>query len=52
MTELLVILSSFNRTELLKEALASLCRVLPELPIESAVIILDAGSNDGSREHA
>lgn len=47
MTELLAIVSSFNRAPLLEEALASLVARLPQ---HSAIIVIDAGSNDGSQE--
>lgn len=48
--KLAVILSSFNRLNLLQTALGSLTEVLPRLPWRSAVIIFDAGSTDGSIE--
>ena len=50
MIEFVVIVSSFNRATLLKEALSSLARVLPQLPMASAVIVVDAGSRDGSQQ--
>jgi GT2 family glycosyltransferase len=50
MNEIGVIISSFNRADLLKEALASLLRVLPALQREAIIVIFDAGSRDGSRE--
>lgn len=46
MSKLVVILSSFNRAHLLKAALASLDRSLA--PSNAALVIFDAGSQDGS----
>jgi GT2 family glycosyltransferase len=50
MIELAAIVNSFNRFDLLKEALPSLLRALRGCPWESSVVIFDAGSTDGSRE--
>jgi GT2 family glycosyltransferase len=50
MIELVTIVSSLNRATLLKEALSSLARVLPKLPLKAAVVVLDAGSHDGSQK--
>ncbi|EDX75198.1 glycosyl transferase, group 2 family protein [Coleofasciculus chthonoplastes PCC 7420] len=46
--ELAVIINSFNRLSLLREALPSVTQALKQTPIESAVIIFEAGSTDGS----
>jgi GT2 family glycosyltransferase len=43
-----VIVSSFNRISLLRDALASLDRVLADGRLQSSVVVFDAGSTDGS----
>ena len=49
MIELVAIVSSFNRAALLKDALSSLVRALRDVPEPSAIVVLDAGSRDGSQ---
>lgn len=49
-TELVVIINSFNRFPLLREALLSVSQVLEHTPIQSAIIVFEAGSTDGSVE--
>jgi GT2 family glycosyltransferase len=46
--ELAVIINSFNRLSLLREALPSITKALGQIPLKGAVIVFDAGSNDGS----
>jgi len=48
--ELVAIINSFNRIELLKESLRSLTMALKESGLNAAIIVFDAGSADGSRE--
>lgn len=48
--ELAVIINSFNRLDLLREALPSIIKALELLPLKSAIIVFDAGSTDGSIE--
>ncbi len=45
MSELVAILSSYNRAALIESALGSLLQAVPE---KSAVVVIDAGSADGS----
>ena len=45
--ELVAIINSFNRRELLEKAIASLTQVLRKATFGSAIIVFDAGSNDG-----
>lgn len=47
---LAVVINSFNRVSLLKEALPSIERTLDKTLIESSIIIFEAGSTDGSME--
>jgi GT2 family glycosyltransferase len=47
---LAVISNSFNRKDLLEQALPSLLAALSRLPFPSAVIVFDAGSTDHSQE--
>src|SRR5688572_3742521 len=49
MIELISIVSSFNRAPLLKEALSSLVSSLEHLTVKSAIVVIDAGSVDGSQ---
>lgn len=46
------IVNSFNRIDLLREALPSLCGALEKLSIPCAVVVFDAGSTDGSADYA
>jgi len=48
--ELVAIINSFNRRELLEKAITSLTQALREAGFGSAIIVFDAGSNDGSVE--
>lgn len=48
--ELAVIINSFNRLSLLRQALPSITQALELLPLNSAVVVFEAGSNDGSIE--
>jgi GT2 family glycosyltransferase len=48
--QLAVIINSFNRLKLLKQALPSIIQALEVVPIQSAIIVFDAGSTDGSAE--
>lgn len=48
--QLVVIINSFNRVKLLKESLPSIIQALQVIPIQSAIIVFDAGSTDGSVE--
>ncbi|HTG44493.1 MAG TPA: glycosyltransferase [Verrucomicrobiae bacterium] len=50
MIQLVAIVSSCNRAPLLAQALASLAEYLPRQHLESALVVFDAGSTDGSRE--
>jgi GT2 family glycosyltransferase len=47
---LVAILNSFNRRELLRDALASLAGALADCPFGAAIVVFDAGSTDGSLE--
>jgi glycosyltransferase involved in cell wall biosynthesis len=47
---LVAILNSFNRRELLREALPSLAGALAECPFGAAIVVFEAGSTDGSLE--
>ena len=46
--ELVAIINSFNRRSLLERALTSLATAIRNAPFGSAIIVFDAGSNDGS----
>lgn len=48
---LAVIVNSYNRLSLLKTALDTLRAALQSLPLKSGIVILDAGSTDGSIAH-
>ncbi len=48
--ELAVIINSFNRLQLLREALPSIIKALQKISLQSAIIVFDAGSTDGSIE--
>jgi GT2 family glycosyltransferase len=48
--ELVTVINSFNRRELLERAVTSLMHALREAPFGSAIVVFDAGSNDGSKE--
>src|SRR5437879_3453256 len=48
--ELVAVINSFSRRELLERALISLTQALRNAPFGSAIVIFEAGSNDGSRE--
>ena len=48
--ELVAIINSFNRRELLEKAVSSLTQALRKATFDSAIIAFDAGSNDGSVE--
>jgi GT2 family glycosyltransferase len=48
--ELVAIINSFNRRELLERAIGSLTQALKKAAFSSAIIVFDAGSTDGSRE--
>lgn len=50
LAELVIIVSSFNRVALMKQALETLTLARKELPTKSAVIVVDAGSTDGTLE--
>lgn len=45
---LAVIINSYNRLSLMKTALESLLEALQAVPVNTAIVILDAGSTDGS----
>ncbi len=49
--KLAVITNSFNRRDLLEQAVPSLLTSLARLPFASVIVIFDAGSTDGSREY-
>jgi GT2 family glycosyltransferase len=49
-TELVAIINSFNRRELLERAIGSLTQALRKATFGSAIIVFDAGSTDGSRQ--
>lgn len=48
--EFVVIINSFNRLPLLKEALSSIAQALRHISLNAAVVIFDADSTDGSSE--
>ena len=48
--ELVAIINSFNRRELLEKAVISLTQALRKASFGSAIIVFDAGSEDGSME--
>ena len=48
--ELVAIVNSYNRLSLMRLGLPSLIQALQSCPFRSAVVIFDAGSNDGSKE--
>ena len=48
--ELVAVINSYNRKALLERAITSLMGALRKAPFESAVVVFEAGSNDGSRE--
>jgi GT2 family glycosyltransferase len=48
--ELVAIINSFNRKELLERAISSLAEALRKVPFGSALVVFDAGSSDGSKE--
>ena len=48
--ELAAAINSFNRRQLLEKAITSLSSALRKVPFGSAIVVFDAGSNDGSRE--
>lgn len=48
--ELVAVINSYNRKALLERAITSLIEALRKAPFESAVIVFEAGSNDGSKE--
>ncbi|MCB9079354.1 MAG: glycosyltransferase family 2 protein [Anaerolineaceae bacterium] len=48
--ELAVIINSFNRLQLLRQALLSIAEALQDVSTLSTIIIFDAGSTDGSRD--
>ena len=48
--ELVAIINSFNRRELLERAIGSLTQALRKATFGSAIIVFDAGSTDGSRQ--
>lgn len=48
--ELVAIVNSYNRLELLKTAMVSLAKALKQVSFPSGIVIFEAGSRDGSRE--
>jgi GT2 family glycosyltransferase len=48
--ELVAVINSYNRKALLERAITSLMEALRKAPFESAVLVFEAGSNDGSKE--
>jgi GT2 family glycosyltransferase len=48
--ELVAIINSFNRRELLERAIGSLTQALRKTTFRSAIVVFDAGSTDGSRQ--
>ena len=48
--ELVAVINSFNRRELLERALTSLTQALRNAPFGAAIVVFEAGSNDGSKE--
>ena len=48
--DLVVVINSFNRKELLQRAVTSLTQALRQASFGSAIVVFEAGSNDGSKE--
>lgn len=48
--QLVAVVNSFNRRELLAQALGSLVLALDSAPLAYAIVVFEAGSTDGSRE--
>jgi len=48
--EFVAVINSFNRRALLEKALSSLTAALRDAPFASAIVVFEAGSNDGSVE--
>ena len=48
--EFVAVINSFNRRPLLEKALGSLTQALRTAPFGSAIVVFEAGSNDGSAE--
>jgi len=48
--ELVAIINSFNRKELLERAIGSLTQALRKAPFGAAIVVFEAGSEDGSKE--
>ena len=48
--QLVVIINSYNRRDLLVQAVGSLVKALGAGPMEYAIVVFEAGSTDGSRE--
>src|ERR1051325_285742 len=48
--ELVVVINSFNRKDLLQRAVDSLTQALRQASFCSAIVVFEAGSSDGSRE--
>lgn len=48
--ELVAVINSFNRRELLQRAITSLAQALRQAPFASAIVVFEAGSHDGSKE--
>jgi GT2 family glycosyltransferase len=48
--EFVAVINSFNRRPLLEKALSSLTQALRTAPFGSAIVVFEAGSNDGSAE--
>jgi GT2 family glycosyltransferase len=48
--DLVAVINSFNRKELLQRAVTSLTEALRQASFGSAVVVFEAGSNDGSKE--
>jgi len=48
--DLVAVINSYNRKALLEQAVTSLMEALRKAPFESAVVVFEAGSNDGSKE--
>lgn len=49
--KLAVIINSFNRLQLLKQSLESITQAVQKLNLDTAIIIFDAGSTDGSIQY-
>lgn len=49
--QLAVITNSFNRRDLLGQALPSLLEALRDMPFASCIVVFDAGSKDGSQDY-